>query len=311
VDNVCHTLVGAAFGEAGLKRHTRYGNATLMIAANLPDVDVLVFFADVSAVSFRRGWTHGLPAQLLLPVAFTALVWLFDRVRARRDTSAPPLRIGAVLLLAYAGVYSHVLLDLLNTYGVRLLAPVDWRWFYGDAVFIIDPWLWLMLGGGVWLARRQARATPARGALLFAAGYILVMVLSARAARALVADLWRDTRGVEPRALMVGPVPINPFRRQVIVDAGDHYETGAFTWLPTAVTFDAEPVPKNANRPEVALARQSSTPIRAFLVWSRFPFWIITPRPGGTEVTAADMRFPDAAGAVDATFVGRTVLPPR
>ena len=210
MDNLCHTLVGAAFGEAGLKRRTRYGSATLMIASNLPDVDVLVFFTDVSAVSFRRGWTHGLPAQLLLPVAFTALVWLFDRFRARRGSSAAPLRIGVVLLLAYVGVYSHVLLDLLNTYGVRLLAPLDWRWFYGDAVFIIDPWLWLVLGGGVWLARRQGQTTPAGGALLFAAGYILMMVLSARAARALVADLWRDTRGVEPRALMVGPVPINP-----------------------------------------------------------------------------------------------------
>src|SRR5688572_20546197 len=39
MDNVCHTLVGAALGEAGLKQRTRYGNVTLMIAANLPDID--------------------------------------------------------------------------------------------------------------------------------------------------------------------------------------------------------------------------------------------------------------------------------
>jgi hypothetical protein len=56
VDNFCHTLVGAAFGEAGLKRRTRFGNPTLMIAANLPDIDVLSFVTDTNPISFRRGW---------------------------------------------------------------------------------------------------------------------------------------------------------------------------------------------------------------------------------------------------------------
>jgi hypothetical protein len=32
MDNLCHTLVGAALGEAGLKRRTRFASATLMIA---------------------------------------------------------------------------------------------------------------------------------------------------------------------------------------------------------------------------------------------------------------------------------------
>ena len=38
------------------------------------------------------------------------------------------------------------MLDWLNTYGVRLLMPFDGRWFYGDALFIVDPWVWLLLG---------------------------------------------------------------------------------------------------------------------------------------------------------------------
>ena len=39
-----------------------------MIGANLPDVDVLVFTTAIPAVSFRRGWTHGVVGQALLPV---------------------------------------------------------------------------------------------------------------------------------------------------------------------------------------------------------------------------------------------------
>ena len=53
MDNICHTLVGAAMAEAGLKRRTALGSATLMIAANFPDVDVLA--GQGEAVADQRG----------------------------------------------------------------------------------------------------------------------------------------------------------------------------------------------------------------------------------------------------------------
>ena len=56
MDNLCHTLTGAALGKAGLAERTRFGMATLMVAANLPDIDVGVFLTDTLPVSFRRGW---------------------------------------------------------------------------------------------------------------------------------------------------------------------------------------------------------------------------------------------------------------
>ena len=309
MDNVCHTLVGAALGEAGLKQRTRFGNATLMIAANLPDIDVLVFATGTPSVAFRRGWTHGIVAQALLPIVLTAVIWMVARRRpghaASRDDE-PPLHVGWLLALSYIGVYSHVLLDLLNNYGVRLLAPIDWRWFYGDSVFIVDPWLWLVLGGGVWLARRRSSAAPARRAALLALLYIGAMVVSARLARGIVIDAWNAGHGRPAARLMVGPVPITPLRREVIADAGDHYETGTFSWWPTGVTFDQVSVQKNENRPEVAAARAAPN-VRAFLVWSRFPIWTLTPDAGGTRVTVTDMRF--MAGG--ARFSASTVIPVR
>src|SRR5258705_2252605 len=81
MDNLCHTLVGAAFGEAGLKRRTRFGNVTLMIASNLPDIDVLAFATGTPSVALRRGWTHGILAQLCLPILLTALVLAVTRRR--------------------------------------------------------------------------------------------------------------------------------------------------------------------------------------------------------------------------------------
>src|SRR6266550_8968864 len=193
MDNLCHTLVGAALGEAGLKRKTAYGNATLMIASNLPDVDVLVFGTSTPSVAFRRGWTHGVLADALLPLIFTAIVVSVARWRGRAD-----VRTSQVLLLSYVGVIVHVLMDLLNNYGVRLLMPFSQHWFYGDVLFIIDPWMWLMLGAGIGLARRWRSVRPARGALLLTGVHVLAMIVNARLARAEIIDRWQQVEGRPP-----------------------------------------------------------------------------------------------------------------
>ena len=308
MDNLCHTLVGAALAEAGLKRHTRFASATLMIAANLPDVDVLVFATDTPSVAFRRGWTHGPIAQLVLPVALTAAVIAMSRLRrSRGGTDDTPVRAGALLLLSWVGVLSHVALDVLNPYGLRFLAPFDWNWFYGDVLFIIDPWLWGALGGGVWLARRAGLPAPARHALVLAGVYILAMTMNARLARNIVLEEWRVSRGGAPVSLMVGPMPVTPFRRQIIADAGINYETGAFDWIGRRVAFDRAVIPKNDTDPRVDLAR-AAPDIRGFLIWSRFPFWRFEPVPGGTRVTVSDVRF---AGQSPARFEASTIVPHR
>ena len=284
MDNVCHTLVGAAIASAGLRSRTAYAGAALMIGANLPDVDVLVFTTSIPSVSFRRGWTHGVVGQALLPIGLTLAVMAWAKWRGRE------VRAGWVLALSYLALYSHLFLDFLNNYGVRLLAPLEWRWFYGDAVFIVDPWLWLVLGAGVWAARRKRMPQPAAMALGAAAGYVLVMLGSAAVSREAVIREWRASRGYDPSALMVGPVPVSPFSHEVIIDAGDHYETGTYRFWAPRLRLDAARVPKNEHAPEVAAARAAPA-VRSFLVWSRFPVWQVQRTGDGALVTVQDMRF--------------------
>jgi inner membrane protein len=291
MDNLCHTLVGAACGTAGLNRYTRFAPAALMISANLPDVDVLVFATDTPWIEFRRGWTHGVVAQLLLPVALTAGLAAVDRFkRSGRADGDRPFHIGWTLALCLVGVYTHVFLDYLNNYGVRLATPFSWQWFYGDAVFIIDPLMWLALGAGVWLTGSKATPVPSRTALAGVSLYVALLLMSGWIARGIVHETWREARGVEAKGLMVGPMPFWPLTKQVIVDAGDHYETGVFNWWGAAVTFDPERIPKNSDAPEVAAVRDDPN-VRAFLVWARFPFWTVESRADGTRVVVSDMRF--------------------
>jgi inner membrane protein len=306
MDNVCHTLVGAALGEAGLKRPTRFGNPALMIAANLPDLDVLSFLGDTPQVAIRRGWTHGVLAQALLPLALTAAVLAVDRLRPARNGGRA--RALPLLLLGYAGVLSHVGLDWLNNYGVRLLMPFSDRWFYGDSVFIVDPLLWVVLAAGTIYARRRVRTSPARLALIASAIYIAAMVTSAMLARRIVIEQWTRAHGVAPASLMVGPVPIDPLHKAVIIDAGDRYETGRFSWASRRLEIDAI-WPRRDNDPAV-LRAQGHTDIRAILRWSRFPYYEVTPAAGGTRVALIDLRFGSRVGSASVIVDGRTEVRP-
>lgn len=153
MDPIAHTFTGAALAASGLRRTTPLATATLLIGANAPDVDVVsAFGAPFESFAFRRGWTHGVLALAILPLIITALVLLWDRwVRRRENPSAAPARAGPILGLAALAVLTHPALDWLNNYGLRWLMPFDGRWFYGDAVFIIDPWIWLGFGGVAFL----------------------------------------------------------------------------------------------------------------------------------------------------------------
>lgn len=304
MDNLAHTLVGAALAQAGLKRRTGLGTATLMIAANLPDLDAFGLLVGEN-LAWRRGWTHGPPALLLLPLLLAAVMVAFDRWQMRRGTrpqDRPAVRFGAVLALAYIGIATHPLLDFLNTYGIRCLMPLSERWFYGDTLFIIDVWLWIVLGAGIWLSRRwESRGKPHAGrpalvALLLMAGYGAAMMAAGRAAEHLAA---RDlaARGIRPQRILASPVPVDPFRRRMLFDTGDRYGFGDFRWVP-GPRFEPEPelVPTNMDHPAIAEAARRSKPVADFLYWSRFPFARITPVAEGTEVVLGDARFESRPG---------------
>jgi inner membrane protein len=147
VDPITHSLTGAALSRAGLNRTTPLATATLVLAANAPDIDILASVGgSYASLGFRRGITHGPVAMVLLPFVVAGVVLLYDWLRRRRkQPAAPRARALPVLGLAVLGVLTHPALDWLNSYGIRLLMPFSERWFYGDSLFIIDPWVWLAL----------------------------------------------------------------------------------------------------------------------------------------------------------------------
>lgn len=305
MDPVCHTLVGVALAQAGLKRRSPLATATLVFGANAPDIDAVSYFLGDS-LWWRRGWTHGILAVVVLPLVVTggALVW--DRLARGRRTPRrhPPAVARELLWLSALAVLTHPTLDFLNNYGLRWLMPFADRWFYGDALYIIDPWVSGVLAAGAlaswWLGRRRASrvwdAGPAQGALALVFVYATVMLALGHLARPLVADAFAE-RGVEVTGTpMVAPVFANPSRRYVVVEAGDRYLVTGFHWLPQpALEPHARTIARNDTHPAVAAAR-SHPAARGFLRWARFPFFTIEPTPSGFVVLMDDARYAPPGG---------------
>jgi len=177
MENLAHTLLGLSFAKAGLERATPLATTALVISSNLPDVDVLTRIegGTASYLEYHRGFTHGFVGLAILAAVLTlALMFVDRRFRLRRDPFRRPLRPVRIFLLAYLGGLGHTFMDFTNVYGVHPLRPFSGRWFYGDLAFVVDPWIWLILGSAVvWLTTTDA----ARTFLWFVIGVIAALVV--------------------------------------------------------------------------------------------------------------------------------------
>jgi inner membrane protein len=163
MENLAHTLLGLSFAKGGLERATPLATTALVISSNLPDVDVLgrLTSGTPGYLEYHRGFTHGFIGLAILAFALTiALMFVDRRFRLRGDPFRRPLRPIRIFFLAYLGGLGHTFMDFTNVYGVRPLIPFSMRWFYGDLVFVVDPWIWLILGSAVvWLTTTDAGRT--------------------------------------------------------------------------------------------------------------------------------------------------------
>lgn len=177
MENLAHTLLGLSLAKAGLERATPLATTALVISSNLPDIDVFSRFegGTVSYLEYHRGFTHGFVGLALLAAVLTlALMFVDRRFRLRRDLFGRPLRPLRIFWIAYLGGLGHSFMDFTNVYGVRPLLPFSNRWFYGDLAFVVDPWIWLILGSAiVWLTTTDA----ARTFIWLVIGIILALVV--------------------------------------------------------------------------------------------------------------------------------------
>ena len=153
MDNLTHSLVGLTAAKAGLEKLSPGASILCVLAANAPDSDIIVLaFGDRwTFLQHHRGITHAIVGvigiALVLPLIFYAVDWLWSRSRYR----SPRVKLKGLLIASLIVSATHPLLDWTNNYGIRFFLPWSGHWSYGDLVFIVDPYMWLILGGASFL----------------------------------------------------------------------------------------------------------------------------------------------------------------
>lgn len=304
MDNLTHTLIGASLAASGLRRRTRYAAAAMMIGANIPDVDVIAVPLGHS-VEWRRGITHGIPALILWPFILTGVFLLWHRWRGGATDARPgepPLRPRQLLLLSTLAVWTHPTYDWFNSYGMRWLMPLDGTWFYGDSLFIIDPYLMAMLAVGVYVVRRRRRAGVAQP---FAAGKVAValgaaytvalLALHDVAERQALRELGARPGGA-PARMMAAPTAANPLRWEIVADRGTHYERGELRIGDVgAMTMD-DSIAVGLDDPRSQQARRDPR-AAGFLDWARWPVYRIDEATETVHIVDIRYASPEARGS--------------
>ncbi len=306
MDNITHSLFALTLASAGLRRAGRGSTAALLIASNVPDIEVLTVFTGgrIGYLAAHRGPTHG-PLGLGLAVATAAVVWLTQRGARRRGQAAS---FGALVAVSAIGVVGHIAIDLATSYGTRVFSPFWNTWYGMDWMPIVDVYLWAILAAGVvaGLVRPALSARVAAAALALMAGdYALHASAHAVALREAVSmqeaalpgsvgrvdQVFHYLDSEDPATLPAAlPTWRSPFRWRVIMRAPEGFRVEDVDLLGHGPAPDVISFPNDGGQ---LVARATEAPMaRMFLGFSRFPAVEALPHHNG-DVTVHwyDLRF--------------------
>jgi inner membrane protein len=306
VDNLTHTLTAVALSHAGLHRKTRFATLTLIVAANLPDLDLVSrLWGSATYLKYHRGPTHSILGVSLLAFLLAWTVYFLGR--KAKPKPGPAASLPWLLVLAWIGTASHLLLDFTNSYGVRPFLPFSPRWYAWDIMYIFDPLLLVLLCLGLGLPTLlrlvseevgASRSRPAWGAVFSLCALLFLWGLRDFAHRRVLGFLASHTYS-EQDPLRVGafPSPLNPFEWTGVVETDTAYDV-----LP-ANALDNDVDPRSAqqlHKPEASAALEAALKTRTgriFMDFARFPWAQAEENDEGFDVQIRDLRFYTNSGA--------------
>ena len=305
MDNLTHSLLGLTAAKAGLERLSPGATALCLLAANAPDADIVVLaFGDRwDFLQHHRGITHSIVGVIALAILLPLIFYFVDRLWSRFRNRPPTTQLKGLLLASFIVSTTHPLLDWTNNYGIRLLLPWSPRWSYGDLVFIIDPYLWLILGGAAFLLTARTKARERWGGKIALAAFALVLCywtfLAFAHARALSVGREAATRLASASGETVGrlaamPRLANPFRWDCVFDTDRATYRFYVDVTGTTTAGNAVRYAKPAGELKVALDSIAlQKPVRVFLGFARFPVLQLEDHDCVTRtfVQLADLRY--------------------
>jgi len=148
-DPFTHFLTGTLIAKSGFR--SRYGwvaMMTLMISAVFPDIDVFYRAGGPwDALRHHRGLTHSFIGACVLSFLLGGVIYLLT----------PLKRFWLLVGLSALGLYSHIFLDLLTSWGTQIFAPFSSKRYGWGIISIVDRYVLLILLVSIFLSLRGGK----------------------------------------------------------------------------------------------------------------------------------------------------------
>ena len=272
----------------------------LIVSGLVADVDSLSYAGGAGAyLRYQRSLGHSLAGSAILVSLIAAVFWFLGRRHP-----GEPLRFPRVLIVCGAGAAAHLLLDLCNSDGVRLLWPFGRHGYAWDLLAPFDLWMLILLAAGLLLPgllglvseeigeRKKGRGR--KGAIVTLS--LLLLYVGGRAVlhqRAVDMLLSREYHSAVPTAAGAFPSPTSPLAWRGVVVTPNTLEELEVPLGP-GDSFDPEhslthykPEPS----PALDAGERTATAAR-FLEAARFPLVSINRFEDGYRFELRDLRVP-------------------
>lgn len=254
---------------------------TAVVSSNMPDLDIVYRFEGAAKYfAEHRGYSHsvaGIPVEAL---GLAGVVYLFSRKN-----------FGWIYLIALLGGLGHMILDLLNPYGTYALLPFSDKRYALDLVFIVDPFVWLILIVSlVWgRVKFNLRKVTAMAVLVVFGGYALLRLGAHELAGAKL--LAHSPAPAAEKVVDYGiyPDPLRFWYWGYVLETKTNFYRGELSLLGTEKPSAARYAKVEEN--EYAQAAKRSYMTQVFLGFARFPYLSFAPVGENVIVRWDDLRY--------------------
>jgi membrane-bound metal-dependent hydrolase YbcI (DUF457 family) len=311
MEPVTQALASIAFSRAGLNRLAPRATPILLAAALAPDLDLLTVAGGAgSYLRLHRTLFHSLAGSIAPAVALAIIATvILRRLKATVEFENTSFRhlFFRVAILCLSGVGLHLLLDLSDADGLRLLWPFRQNWQGWYLAPNLDPIILIVLLASIALPalfrlvseeigeRKKKNPIPRRWSV--AAFAILAIYLGARATlHSQAIDVLQSAiyRGEVPLAAGAYPDSVSPFEWRGSA-ATDNTLQEIEVHVGSGEKFDPERAITHYKpaQPQVLAAAEKAAAIRAFVAYARFPIASVQQsEAGGWHVELRDLRIP-------------------
>lgn len=214
MDTITHTLTGGVIARAiDDKKLGGWATVAGLAMGAFPDSDfVFGLFNRQFYLQYHRDFTHSL---ILIPFYALFFSWIFTKISKRPH-------FWSFYTICLCALISHVLLDLLTSYGTMIFSPFFDHRFFWDLVFIID----LIFSGIIILPflgslfLKRGSHWFYRGSLIGLTAYILFCWFQHNQAIREARDF---SKGLKGKVIQIAamPQPVSPFRWALYVETED------------------------------------------------------------------------------------------